>query len=73
MTASNCGGCASSDDGNGSYPSCCDVGSSGKKKTCRNRKCCLGLDDECASDADCCLNDALKCRDATGGKKKCST
>jgi hypothetical protein len=42
-------------------------------KVCRNRKCCLVFGDECTSDADCCSNSAYKCRENTGGVKKCST
>lgn len=71
LAVADCAACASSDDGTSSYPLCCDKGSTGNPKTCRNRKCCLNFGDECKTDADCCSNSNYKCKDS-GGTKKCS-
>lgn len=72
LSVADCGACAGSDDGTSSYPLCCDKGSTGNPKTCRNRKCCLNFGDECTQDSDCCANSAYKCK-ANGAKKTCST
>jgi hypothetical protein len=69
----DCGACAASVDGSGGYPLCCDKGSTGNAKTCRNKQCCLNFGDTCTSDTDCCSNDAYKCKDNGNGGKTCST
>src|SRR5262249_18696495 len=73
LSVSDCGACDQSNDGSGSYPLCCDKGSTGNAKTCRNKKCCLNFGDECTGDSDCCSNDAYKCKDNGAGKTTCTT